>query len=68
MNIETAINILKRYAPCPHNNASARIGDGTTWACCPDCGLTFLQKDWKNYEKAAYEFDEAIECVEKGTK
>lgn len=63
MKINEALLILSRQAPCPHENADTRLGNGKVWAKCEDCGTTFQQDNWDMSRKAATEFEEAIETV-----
>ena len=63
MNLQTAINVISRHAPCPHKNYDTQFGDGKTWATCEDCGKTFKTENLSRHQKSAKEFEEAVECL-----
>jgi hypothetical protein len=63
MDIETALRIVGRQAPCPHDNADAGLGNGQVWARCNDCSATFPQDLWERARAAAIEFAEALETL-----
>ena len=61
MKLEEAINILNKYAPCPHEDT---ISDyGKWWAKCLHCEEMFRKQDLHLYQKAAREFEEAMDCI-----
>ena len=60
MTGKEALKIIGRYAPCPHYNTDTSIGDGSTWARCDDCGVTFEQANAQRAIDAATEFEQAI--------
>jgi len=64
MKPEKALSILKRYAPCVHDGADARLGISGYWAHCEDCGVTFQQGNWDKTRKAGKDFEDAIETLE----
>lgn len=61
--IESALRVLMRQAPCPHDNLDTRLGNGTVWAKCQDCGATIEQASIKRSRKVAREFEDAIFAV-----
>ena len=61
MTGQEALKIIGRQAPCPHDNTDTSIGDGSTWARCYDCGVTFEQANAQRAIDAATEFERAIE-------
>lgn len=63
MKLAEAIKIVSKYMPCPHDNYDARLGDGTTWAECEDCGETFRMENLQIRRKAAEDFENAIDCL-----
>ena len=60
MTGKQALSIIKRQAPCPHDNADTSLGVGGVWAKCEDCGATFAVSDWPRARVTAKEFDEAV--------
>ncbi len=63
MKMKDALKIISRQAPCPHENADTRLGNGQIWAKCEDCGLTFDRAQWPDARQAAKEFDDAIQAI-----
>lgn len=63
MDIEAAIRIVSRQAPCPHDSVDRNLGDGATWAKCHDCGGTIRQAFIPRARQAAQEFDDAIDFL-----
>ena len=64
MTGQEALKIICRQAPCPHDNTDTSIGDGSTWARCYDCGVTFEQANAQRAIDAATEFEQAIEKLQ----
>lgn len=62
MKIRAAIKVLRRYAPCQHENYDTSLGDGKTWAKCEDCGETFQTANLQRYQLSAKQFEEAMDC------
>jgi hypothetical protein len=63
MDAEKALQIVSRQAPCPHETLDTRMGDGTTWARCEDCGVTIAREDLPAIRKRAIEFEEAVDTL-----
>lgn len=63
MDIEKALSVVSRQAPCAHDNASTDLGNGKIWAACEDCGETFPQNRWDNARQASKGFDDAIYAI-----
>ena len=60
MNLEQALKIVSKQAPCPHHNSDTTLGNGKIWARCEDCGVTFPQNLWHKAKESAKEFEEAM--------
>lgn len=63
IDIELAFKTIQRQAPCQHDSADTRIGDGKTWAKCPDCHLVIAQKRIPDAKARAAAFDDAVACL-----
>lgn len=63
MTPERALKVMMRQAPCLHETLDTRIGDGTTWARCEDCGRTVERARLADMLKRANEFYTAIEVL-----
>ena len=63
MNTEQALRVVMRQMPCPHETLDTRLGDGTTWARCEDCGATIAREDLPAIRKRAREFETAIDVL-----
>ena len=63
MDTKKALQIVSRQMPCSHETLDTRLGDGTTWARCEDCGATIAREDLPAIRKRAREFEEAIDAL-----
>lgn len=58
-----ALRVLGRYRPCAHGYHDTRLGDGTTWARCEDCGSTFDRATLPRRQEEIARFDAASESL-----
>lgn len=65
---ESALAIIAKYAPCPHESYDDTLGNGKVWARCLDCGVEFKQEHHGNYQKAATEFQNAMDVLTRATQ
>lgn len=61
--LEKAMLIISRQAPCPHEHVDTSLGNGKTWCLCEDCGATISQERLPQAKQAAEEFTEAIASI-----
>ena len=59
-----AIAVIKRRAPCRHENVDTNLGNGQVWCRCEDCGTTLEQARVPAARLQAIEFEEAVSALE----
>ena len=68
MTIKSALAILAKYAPCPHESYDDTLGNGKEWARCLDCGAEFKQEHHNRYQTAASDFQNALDVLTSNTQ
>lgn len=63
MDIKKALSVLGRQRPCEHPHYDSRLGDGSTWAMCEECRVTFQLSTLARRRAAVAEFDAALDLV-----
>lgn len=64
MDLKRALIVVGRQRPCSHENVDERIGDGSTWVKCEDCGRTVEKARLGRSRESAEQFDEAMDIIE----
>lgn len=54
--IKKALGALERLTPCLHENLDTRLGNGTIWGKCEECGKTIDRERLPEIQRRANEY------------
>ena len=68
MNLQEAIQLIHRNAPCMHESVDTSLGNGEHWVHCDDCGETLDKYRMERLRKCAKSYYEALGVIEDAIK
>lgn len=68
MDVQEALKEIGKYAPCPHDCVDTRLGDGSVWAKCYDCGEIIQQDSIELFKKSHDSFMLALQVIQDSLK